>query len=68
MTHRVEESNHKGVICLFCGKSTHLPPQVERRLSASPAESAYRPSILRCDLCGKEALYLPEEIVDLQAA
>ncbi len=68
MSQGVEESYHKGVICLFCGKSTHVPPQVERRRSANPPESGSRVSIIRCHLCGKESLYLPDEIVDVQAA
>jgi len=61
-----EESYHNGVICLFCGKVNMLPAQAERRQFASPAESGLRASIVRCDLCSKEALYLFEEIVDFQ--
>jgi hypothetical protein len=66
MSQGVEESYHRGVICLFCGKSTRLPAHAERRRSASPSESTFRASIIRCHLCGREALYLPEEMVDLQ--
>jgi hypothetical protein len=68
MTDRVEESHHKGVICLFCGKSTSLSAQAEQRCSADPSWLAHRASLVRCHLCGKETLYLPEEIVDFQAA
>ena len=68
MSQGVEETYHEGVVCLFCGKSTHLSAQAERRRSANPSESSYRASIIRCHLCGKEALYLPEEIIDFQEA
>jgi hypothetical protein len=64
----VDETYQKGVVCLFCGKSTHLSAQAERRHSADPSVSGYRASIIRCHLCGKEALYLPEEIMDFQKA
>jgi len=66
MSQGVEETYHKGVVCLFCGKSTHLSAQAERRRSANPSEASYQVSIIRCHLCGKEAIYLPGEIVDLQ--
>jgi hypothetical protein len=65
MDQTIANSSHKGVICLFCGQSTSLSVQAELRRSASPSE--YRASIVRCHLCGKEALYLPDEIVDLHA-
>jgi hypothetical protein len=66
MNQTIENHSHKGVICLFCGMSTSLSPQAEQRHAAQPGE--YRASIVRCRQCGKEALYLPDEIVDLQAA
>jgi hypothetical protein len=65
MKQDADEGTQKGVFCLFCGQSTSLPTPVERRQSAEPGSRA---SIVRCRLCGKEALYLPEEIVDFQAA
>jgi hypothetical protein len=66
MNQTIENTGHKGVICLFCGNATSLSVQAEQRRSANPGQ--YRASIVRCHQCGKEALYLPDEIVDLQAA
>jgi hypothetical protein len=66
MNQTLANQSRKGVICLFCGLSTSLSAQAEQRHAAHPGE--YRASIVRCRQCGKEALYLPEEIVDLQAA
>jgi hypothetical protein len=66
MSQTITNPCHKGVICLFCGLSTSLSTQAEERRSAHPEE--YRASIVRCHRCGKEAMYLSYEIVDLQAA
>ena len=66
MNQTIENTGHKGVICLFCGRSTSLSAQAEQRHSANRSE--FRASIVRCHQCGKEALYLSDEIVDLQAA
>ena len=66
MSQGVQGGSHRGVICLFCGKPTLLPALTERRPSANRVEPGSRASIIRCHLCSKEALYLPEEIVDLQ--
>jgi hypothetical protein len=68
MNQKIEEGATKGVICLFCGQSTSLPAPIDWRRSERAAELGRRASIVRCHFCGKEALYLPEEIVDLQAA
>jgi hypothetical protein len=66
MNQTIENTRHKGVICLFCGESTSLSNQAVQRHSANPHE--LRAWIVRCHRCCKEALYLPDEIVDLQAA
>ena len=66
MNQTIASQRHKGVICLFCGQSTSLSAQAEQRRSEHPGE--YRASIVRCHQCGKEAMYLSDEIVDLQAA
>ena len=68
MNQNIEEGSIKGVICLFCGQSNSLPAPIEWRRPEQAADLGSRASIVRCHLCGKEALYLPEEIVDLQAA
>lgn len=59
-------TDSKGVICVFCGLSTELPTETKERRSAHPDD--HRASLIRCCTCGKEALYLAEEIVDLRAA
>ena len=66
MNQTLSHINHKGVICLFCGNSTSLSPQAEQRHSTRSGEA--RASIVRCHQCGKEAMYLPYEIVDVEAA
>lgn len=66
MSQTIERTSHKGVICLFCGKSNTLSAVAEQRHMARPDESLA--SIVRCHVCGKEALYLKQEIVDFQAA
>jgi hypothetical protein len=66
MNQTIGNSSRKGVVCLFCGQSTSLSAQAEQRHSAHPDEC--RASIVRCHQCGKEAMYLAFEIVDLQAA
>jgi hypothetical protein len=68
MNQSPEERNQRSVICLFCGQSTAVPEQRERRRSETLAQRAFRGSIVRCSSCSKEALYLAEEITDFQAA
>jgi hypothetical protein len=68
MKQNIEEGATKGVVCLFCGQSTSLPAPLEWRRYERAAELGCGASIVRCHFCVKEALYLPEEIVDLQAA
>jgi len=64
MNQTAPHPTQKGVICLFCGASTTLPAQSEHRHALNPA--AYLFSIVRCDHCGKEALYLPDEIIRIE--
>ena len=66
MNQMFSNTSRKGVICLFCGQSTSLSAQAEQRHSEHPDEC--RASIVRCRQCGKEAMYLSDEIVDFQAA
>ena len=66
MNHANKNDGHKGVVCLFCGTCTSLSAQAQQRHAAHPDE--HRVSIIRCQLCGKEAVYLSAEIVDTQAA
>jgi hypothetical protein len=61
MRHYAAEDNSRGVSCLFCGNYTPLPVQTQQRF-ANNEESGFKGSIIRCQSCGKEALYLAEEI------
>src|SRR5262249_6135985 len=60
------ERHSKGVICLFCGNYAPLPARTAQRVESVP-DSGYRGSIIRCESCGKEALYLGDEVVDFEA-
>ena len=66
MNQTFAKHSKKGVICFFCGHSTSLSAQAEQRHAAHAGEALT--CLIRCHKCGKEALYLSEEIVDLQAA
>jgi hypothetical protein len=66
MNQTLAKHSQKGVICLFCGNSTSLSIRAEQRHTAHGGENLT--CLVRCHKCGKEALYLSEEIVDLQAA
>ena len=65
---------HKGVVCIFCG----LPTRVQTSGEGTSATHEPRPdlpglelqpvpgrrlSIVRCEICGKEAPYLAHEII-----
>jgi RNase P subunit RPR2 len=60
MTQEQEKSQQSGVMCLFCGSSTPLPAAAGPRTSEER-----RVVIIRCRVCGKEAPYQADEIVDL---
>ena len=43
------------VICIFCGSATPLPASVPRGRASHVARNTRGISIVRCDVCGKEA-------------
>jgi hypothetical protein len=58
------EQDLTGVICLYCGVHTPLPVSASRGLSTDAIAMSNPPlSIVRCQVCGKEAPYLADEIV-----
>jgi hypothetical protein len=61
MTQETKKLQQSGVVCLFCGRNTPLPE------AAGPRTSEERRGvIIRCRVCGKEAAYKSEEIIDLE--
>ena len=48
----------KGVICIFCGIPTPLPPGHDERAGFS---------VLRCHACGKEAPYPEAYVIEMPA-
>jgi len=64
---KFDAESHHGIVCLYCGTRTMLPPAVEKRLSFKDDVAPKNPVFLvRCRLCLKEAPYGPEEIVAFQ--
>ena len=63
MTEQAKESGN-GVVCLYCGQKMAVKLSARRAAAGSAATS--RVSIVRCGSCGKEASYLPSEIVHLE--
>jgi hypothetical protein len=55
-----QSRSRQGVICLFCGTriALHQP--------ATPGASAGQVSIVWCGVCGREAPYLPAEVIELR--
>ena len=67
MTDEIQNTS-SGVVCLYCGKKMPLSVPMKRAIAATVGSSSYhRVSIVRCTECGKEASYLPSEIVNLNA-
>jgi hypothetical protein len=57
-----------GVVCLYCSAKMPLSAPMKRAMAAVGGSGfIHRVSIVRCTKCGKEASYLPSEIVNLDA-
>jgi hypothetical protein len=53
-----EKETPAEVVCLFCGMHTPAPPpKAARRSARRAADATFRVSIIRCQVCGKEAPY-----------
>ena len=67
MTEEIKDTSN-GVVCLYCGKKMPLSTPMKRAIAAAVGSTTHRHvSIVRCTECGKEASYLPSEIVNLNA-
>ena len=63
MNQSANEKQCSGVLCLFCGMSTQVPSSTSER---EHSKSGVHTSLVRCEQCGKEARYLPNEFMDSQ--
>jgi len=59
-----EAPSHSGVTCIFCGLPTPVRVTSQKVLATYPPRPSSRVSIVRCEICGKEAPYLSEEVAD----
>ena len=66
MVSEVEASDARGVVCLFCGSRTALPAAAAGRAAHAQLEPCV--TLVRCNICGKEAPYSPHHIVSLRDA
>ena len=55
---------HSGVVCIFCGLPTPVQTCGEGTSATLPPRPNRRLSIIRCEICGKEAPYLAHEITE----
>jgi hypothetical protein len=68
VTEQVDFTGHsgvaarKGVKCIFCGLPTPLPAASDAAFETQGSQSASHVSIVRCEICGKEAAYLSREV------
>ena len=63
MNQSANEKQCSGVLCLFCGMFTQVPSAASER---EHSKSGVHTSLIRCEQCGKEARYLPNEVKDIQ--
>jgi Zn ribbon nucleic-acid-binding protein len=59
------EKQISGVLCLFCGMVTQVPDSVGDKVHS---KGGVHTSLVRCEQCGKEARYLPNEVIDIHHA
>jgi hypothetical protein len=61
------DRHRKAVVCFFCGLNNLLPaPSSHERASRVFTDSHSGLSIVRCHGCGKEAIYLAAEFIQLK--
>jgi hypothetical protein len=61
---RIADISRFAVTCLFCGFETDVPHYVARRVVAGNEEELALPSLVRCNSCTREGIYLPDEIFE----
>ena len=59
-----ETEMHSGVVCIFCGLPTPVQTSREGTVATNVPRNNHRVSIVRCDVCGKEAPYPANEITE----
>jgi hypothetical protein len=59
-----ETATHSGVVCIFCGLPTPVHTSGEGTLATHVPRANHRVSIVRCEVCGKEAPYHAHEITE----
>lgn len=59
-----EETAHSGVTCIFCGLPTPAHAPAKKTFEAYPPQPSRRVSLVRCEICGKEAPYLSSEVTE----
>lgn len=55
---------HSGVTCIFCGLPTRLHATAPTPFETHLSHPASHVSIVRCEICGKEATYLSREVAE----
>jgi hypothetical protein len=58
--------SRREVICIFCGLATPAPASGPRVGASHVARKTSGISIVRCDVCGKEAPYPPRDIREVR--
>jgi hypothetical protein len=61
-------SHRRGVVCIFCSTRTPLPVPSDQNRNDAFADRHSWLTLVRCDWCGKEAQYMADEVVVMQAA
>jgi hypothetical protein len=57
-------TTHSGVVCIFCGLPTPVQTAREGTFTTDVFRLDRRVSLVRCEVCGKEAPYLAYEIAE----
>jgi hypothetical protein len=61
VSHDVKRITHNEVACIYCGLPTPVPVSGSGQLAS---HATPRTSIIRCEVCGKEAPYRARDIVE----
>lgn len=59
-----ETATRSSVVCIFCGLPTPTRAASEGTFATHAPRPNTRVSLVRCEVCGKEALYHAEEITE----
>ena len=61
-----ETATQSGVVCIFCGLPTPVRASSEGTFATHLRRPSTRVSLVRCEVCGKEALYHAEEVTEFE--